>query len=106
MSNDSLPISNVYVLLNKILNTLIKKKFGSHYSIRLNALYFMTNRTAISLKNEFAEKITLKSQKPTSFKELNLIKEFLLFNINSALICIDNDSYIEVVEIELVLICK
>lgn len=103
MSNDSYPISKVYVLLNRILNTLIKKKYGSYYSIRLNALCFMSNRTAMSLKKEFAEKITLKSQKPTSLKELNLIKEFLLFNINSALMCIEIDSYIEVVEIELVL---
>ncbi len=106
MTNNSISISKVYVLLNKILNTLVKKKYGSHYSIRLNSLCFMSNRTTIYLKNEFMEKITLKSQKPTSLNELNLIKEYLLFNINSALICIDNDSYIEVVEIELVLICK
>jgi hypothetical protein len=104
MSNDFYPISKVYVLLNKILNTLIKKNYGSHYSIRLNALCFMSNRTAISLKNEFAEKITLKSQKPTSLKELNFIKEFLLFNLNSALMCMDTDSYIQVVDIELVII--
>ena len=103
MSNDSYPISKVYVLLNKILNTLIKKKYGSHYSIRLNALCFMSNRTTMSLKKEFAEKITLKSQKPTSLKELNLIKEFLLFNINSALMCIEIDSYIEVVDIEFII---
>ncbi len=64
----------------------------------------MSNRTTISLKNEFVEKITLKSQKQTSLKELNLIKEFLLFNLNSALMCIDNDNYMEVVEIELVII--
>ena len=30
-----------------------------------------------------------------------LIKEFLLYNINTALLCIDTESYIEVVEIEL-----
>ena len=106
MKNQRISVSKVYDLLNKILNTLVKKKYGSHYSIRLNALCFMSNRTTISLKNEFAEKITLKSQKPISLNELNLIKEFLLFNINSALICIENDSYMEVVEIELVLICK
>ena len=106
MTNNCISISKVYVLLNKILNTLVKKKYGSHYSIRLNSLCFMSNRTTISFKNEFSEKITLKSQKPTSLNELNLIKEFLLFNINSALICIENDSYMEVVEIELVLICK
>ena len=33
--------------------------------------------------------------------ELLLIKEFLLFNINSALLCIDSDYYIEVVELDL-----
>ena len=104
MKNQRISVSKVYDLLNKILNTLVKKKYGSHYSIRLNALCFMSNRTTIFLKNEFAEKITLKSQKTTSLKELNLIKEFLLFNINSALMCIDNDSYIEVVGIELEII--
>jgi hypothetical protein len=36
--------------------------------------------------------------------ELILIKEFLMFNINSALLSIDNYSYIEVVDIELVII--
>ena len=104
MTNNSISISKVYVLLNKILNTLVKKKYGSHYSIRLNALCFMSNRTTMSLKNEFAEKITLKSQKPISLNELNLIKDFLLFNLNSALMCIDTDSYIEVVDIKLVII--
>lgn len=99
MINDS----KIYTLLNKILNTLVKKKYGSHYSIRLNALCFMSNRTTISLKNEVAEKITLKSQKPTSLKELNLIKEFLLFNINSALMCIEIDSYTKVVDIEFII---
>ena len=104
MTNNSISISKVYFLLNKILNTLVKKKYGSHYSIRLNALCFMSNRTTMSLKNEFAEKITLKSQKPISLNELNLIKDFLLFNLNSALMCIDTDSYIEVVDIKLVII--
>ena len=97
-------ISKVYVLLNKILNTLVKKKYGSHYTIRLNSLNFMSNRTAISLKNEFAEKIILKTQKPISLVQLNLIKDFLLYNMNSALMCIDSESYIEVIDIELVII--
>jgi hypothetical protein len=33
--------------------------------------------------------------------ELLLIKEFLLFNINTALLCIDNVYYIEVMELDL-----
>ena len=59
--NYSVALNKVYTLLNNVLNALVKKKFGSHYSIRLNALCFMSNRTAMSLKKEFAEKITLKS---------------------------------------------
>jgi hypothetical protein len=33
-----------------------------------------------------------------------LIKDFLLFNLNSALMCIDNDNYMEVVDIDLIIV--
>jgi hypothetical protein len=104
MSDYSFPISKVYYLLNKILNTLVKRKFGKQYSIRLNSLTFISNRTNINYSHTCSEKITIKSSKPININELIIIKEFLLFNINSALMCIDNDSYIEVVDIELVII--
>lgn len=101
MIDHPISISKTFILLNKVLNTLIKKKYGSHFSVRLNSLCFMSNRTTISLKDEFAEKFTLKSKKPTSLKDLNTINDFLLFKLNSALMCIETDSYIEVVIIEL-----
>jgi hypothetical protein len=102
--NYSVALNTVYTLINKVLNTLVKKKFGSHYSIRLNSLYFISNRKSVFHIKTCSEKITIKSLKPINSKELFLIKEFLLFNINSALMCIDNGSYLEVIDIELVII--
>ena len=39
--------------------------------------------------------------KAINLKELILIKEFLLFYINTALLCINSEFYIEVVELDL-----
>jgi hypothetical protein len=94
-------ISNVYILLNKVLNTLVRKKFGKHYSIRLNSLYFIANRTNFFYSYTCSEKISLKSLKPINMKELNQIKEFLLFYINTSLLCINSEFYIEVDELEI-----
>jgi hypothetical protein len=101
MKDHPISISKVYVLLNKVLNTLIRRKFGKHYSIRLNALTFISNRSNVNYFQTSSEKITIKSLKPIHLNELLLIKEFLLFNINTALLCIDNVYYIEVVELDL-----
>jgi hypothetical protein len=97
-------ISKVYVLLTKVLNTLVKRKFGKHYSIRLNSLCFIANRTNGFYSHTCSEKITLKSLRPIDMNELLLIKEFLLFNINTALICIDFECYMEVEDLELKII--
>ena len=102
--NSFLPQNEIYVLLNKVLNTLVRRKFGKQYSIRLNSLCFIANRTDVFYFHTCCDKITIKSSKPIKMNELFLIKEFLLFYINSALMCIDTKSYIEVVDIELVII--
>lgn len=97
-------ISKVYVLLNKVLNALVRKKFGKQYSIRLNSLCFIDNRTNVYYSQTCLEKVSLKSVKPIDINELLLIKEFLLFNINNVLLCIDSDGYIEVGEIKLAIV--
>jgi len=102
--NYSISLNKVYILLNKVLNTLVKKKYGSHYSIRLDSLCFMSNRKNVFHTHTCYEKIILKSLKPINIKELNQINKFLLFNLNSALMCIDNDNYMEVVEIDLIIV--
>jgi hypothetical protein len=104
MINNHKQLSNVSVLLNKILNTLIKRKFGKQYSVRLNSLCFVANRTDVYHFQYYTEQIILKSKKPVTFYDLNLIKEFLLFNINLALICIDSKNYLEVTEVEVTII--
>lgn len=102
--NSFLPQNEIYILLNKVLNTLVRRKFGKQYSIRLNSLCFIANRTDVFNLHTSSEKITIKSSKPIKMNELILIKEFLLFYINSASMCIDTKSYMEVVDIELVII--
>jgi hypothetical protein len=102
--NSFLPQNEIYILMNKVLNTLVRRKFGKQYSIRLNSLCFIANRTNVFYFHTCCDKITIKSSRPIKMNELILIKEFLLFYINSALMCIDTKSYIEVVDIELVII--
>lgn len=98
-----IPISKVYVLLNKVLNSLVRRKFGKQYFIRLNSLTFISNRTNVNYFKTSSEKITIKSLKPIQMNELIQIKEFLLFNINSALLCIDTEFYIEVTDVEIII---
>ena len=98
-----IPISKVYVLLNKVLNTLVRRKFGNQYFIRINSLTFISNRTNVNYYKTSSETITIKSLKPIQMNELIQIKEFLLFNINSALLCIDTEFYIEVADVEIII---
>ena len=97
-------LSESYVLINKVLNTLVRRKFGKQYSIRLNSLRFISNRTNNFYLQSCSEKIIVKTIKPVSLNELVSIKDFLLFYINTTLICIDSKSYLEVYEVELLII--
>jgi len=95
--------NEIYILLNKVLNTLVRRKFGKQYFIRLNSLTFISNRTNVNYYKTSYERITIKSLKPIQMNELIQIKEFLLFNINSALLCIDTEFYIEVKDVEIII---
>ena len=97
-------LSENYILINKVLNTLVRRKFGKQYSIRLNSLRFISNRTNNFYLQSCSEKIILKTIKPVSLNELVSIKDFLLFNINTALKCIDTEIYGEVDEIDLLIL--
>ena len=97
-------LSESYVLINKVLNTLVRRKFGNQNSIRLNSLRFISNRTNNFYLQSCSEKIIVKSIKPVSLDELILIKDLLLFYINTTLMCIDSKSYLEVVDIEIIIL--
>ncbi len=96
--------NKVYILTNKVLNTLVRRQFGKQYSIRLNSLCFISNRTNNFYLQSCSEKITLMTIKPVSLNELVSIKDFLLFYINTTLICIDSKSYLEVVNVEITIL--
>lgn len=104
MSNSIIPTQKVYVLLNKVLNTLVKRKYGKQYSVRLNSIHFIENRTNIYYFHNCSEKISLKSNKPVLISELESIEHFILNSINSALICIEPAISMEVTEIEVTII--
>jgi hypothetical protein len=104
MIDNSISLPESYILINKVLNTLVRRQFGKQYSIRLNSLSFISNRTNNFYLQSCSEKITLKTIKPVSFDELIKIKDFLLFNINTVLMCINYSSYIEVVNVEITIL--
>ena len=104
MTNQTVQLSKVYLLINKLLNKLLRRKFGKQYSVRLNSFCFIANRTNVCYSDSCTEQITIISFKPIQMDKLILIKEFLLFNINSVLLCINSVGYIEVVEINLVIV--
>ena len=97
-------LSERCVLINKVLNTLVRRQFGKQYTIRLNSLCFITNRTDNFYLQNCSEKIIVKTIKPVSLNELVSIKDFLLFYINTALLCIDSKSYLEVVNVEITIL--
>ena len=96
--------NKVYILTNKVLNTLVRRHFGKQYSIRLNSLRFISNRTNNFYLQSCSEKIIVKTIKPVSLNELVSIKDFLLFYINTTLMCIDSKSYLEVVNVEITIL--
>ncbi len=102
--NQSTEILEVYILLNKVMCNLVRKKFGPHFSIRLNSLKFISNRVNIFYFHTLTENFSLKSLKPVSINELILIKEFILFNVNISLHCIECASYMEVTDVEITII--
>ena len=85
------------------MNILVKKKFGKRYFIRLNSLTFIAIRLDINYFQTSSERFTLKSVKSVSIDEIIIIKDFILFNINSALLCIDSKNYREVIDVEIVI---
>jgi hypothetical protein len=99
--NYPISLQESYILINNVLNSLIKREFGQQYSIRLNSLRFIENRNNFSSYHTCYEQITFKSSKPILFNELISIKEFILFSINSILISIDSKCYIEVTNVDI-----
>jgi WD40 repeat protein len=83
-------------------NSLLIATFTDHFNFVYSLRYF-SNRTNVNYHHTCSEKITLKSIKPLPFDELISIKGFLVCNINTALMCIDSKGYIEVIDVEIII---
>ena len=82
MNQLSLP-SNLIKVYNRLLNKLVKKRFGNHITIRINSLQFLSN--CFLDYHSFVPEIILKSSKRVSLNELNIINIFLINQLNTIL---------------------
>ena len=100
MTTEPATINEVYRISNMILSKMLKNKFGSQYSMRLNSIIFFSNRLTI-LNSKYVEQVSIKSLKPMCFEELQQVQKFLLSKLNTILICTELDFYNEVREVKM-----
>jgi hypothetical protein len=73
-----MPTHEVYVLLTKGLNSLVRMKFGKQFSVRLNSIHFFRTEPKFIILIIVLEKIYLKSNKPVLVSELESIELLIL----------------------------
>lgn len=99
--------SRVFIIVNKFLYKIVKKKYGTHIVVRLNSLTFTGNRPVVIEKKSICnvtEEIILKINKKVSLDELISIHQFILNQLNCILMMVESDNYIEVTSIRLVVV--
>ncbi len=99
MTPKSVPVSKIINITNKLLNKLVKKRFGNHITIRVNSIHFLSN---CYLDNGlFVPEINLKSSKRVSLEELNNIDVFLKNQLNIILKITENKALKDIVKIRI-----
>ena len=83
----SVPTTSLINITNRLLNKLVRKRFGTHITIRINALHFLSNcyMGYYLSYDSFVPEIILKSSKRVSLNELNIINIFLINQLNTIL---------------------
>ena len=99
MTPKSVPVSKIINITNRLLNKLVKKRFGNHITIRVNSIHFLSN---CYLDNGlFVPEINLKTSKRISLDELKNIDFFLLNQLNTILKITLTDIYVKIINIRL-----
>ncbi len=99
--------SRVFKIVNKFLYKIVRKKYGPHIVVRLNSLTFTGNRPVVFEKKSdytITEEINLKTNKKISLDELVCMHQFLINQLNSILMMIESDDYVEVTSVRLVVV--
>jgi hypothetical protein len=83
MTPKSVPTISVINITNRVLYKLVRKRFGTHITIRINSLHFLSN--CYKGYDLFVPEIKLKSSICVSLGELNSISKFLINQLNTIL---------------------
>jgi hypothetical protein len=96
--NQSSPPSNVIKVSNRLLNKLVRNRFGNHITIRINSIHFLSNYLSY---DSFVPEINLKSSKRVSLNELNIINIFLINQLNTILKITETDVNVKIVNVSI-----
>ena len=99
MTPKTVPTSNVINITNRILNKLVRKRFGTHITIRINALHFLSN--CYMGYGLFVPEIKLKSSICVSLDELNSISKFLINQLNTILKITETGVNVKIINIRI-----
>jgi hypothetical protein len=104
MNRTITPQEHSYRIANNILNKSLRKTYGKDYTVRINAIKFIENRTNHQYKtpNLIIDEIYFKSNKRVSLSFIKLINDFLFHKLNIILRMIELDDYKKVSSICLI----
>ena len=97
--NQLISESNVIKVSNRVLNKLVRKRFGNHNTIRVNSLHFISN--CYMDYESFIPEINLKSSKRVSLEELNNIDIFLKNQLNIILKMTETDVNCKIINVRI-----
>ncbi len=97
--NQLISASNVIKVSNRVLNKLVRKRFGNHITIRVNSLHFISN--CYMDYESFIPEINLKSSKRVSLEELNNIDIFLKNQLNIILKMTETDVNCKIINVRI-----
>jgi hypothetical protein len=99
MKCHSVPPTKILNIANRVLNKLVRKRFGNHITIRVNSIHFLSN--CYMDNGLFVPEINLKTSKRISLDELKNIDFFLLNQLDTILKMTLTDIYVKIINIRL-----
>lgn len=95
---------HTFRIANHILNKSLRKKFGDDYTVKINAIKFIKNRTNPNYNhpNFIIDEVYLKSKRRMSFSLIKQINHFIFHQLNSILLMIELEDFKEVTSVCLI----
>ena len=91
-------------ITNEILNTLLKRRFGNDYTIRIDSIIYYKNRDHRNgFKPFYEDKMYLITPKNVRLSLIQEIYDFILVKFNHFSSCFDSNNYIPIEDINIIL---